>query len=222
MAGRRRAECFCKTDASSMTDNALTVMPTKCATCEVLQQAPLICADCHSLLAHVQGADYFELFGLTRRYDIDEAELNRKYLAISRNIHPDRFGGAGPEMQSFALRASAAINQAYDVLRDPHRRAEYLLESSGGKSSAEDKRVPPDLLGKVMMLREEIEDARAAGDTAAISTMRASIEQDRSAAQQRIGALCAELIANGSEATKGELRMQLNAMKYLDNLLAQL
>ena len=205
-----------------MTENTLTAMPTKCATCEVLQQAPLACTDCHSLLAHVQGADYFELFGLPRRFEIDEAELSRKYLAICRNIHPDRFGGTGAEMQSFSLRAPSAVNQAYEVLHSPHRRAEYLLESAGGKSSADDKRVPADLLGKVMMLREEIEEAKSSGDMSTLSSMRATIEQDRRKAHQQIAALCGKLTADGSQETKDELRMQLNAMKYLDNLLAQL
>lgn len=204
-----------------MTDVALTAMPAKCNTCEMLAQAPLVCADCHQLLAHVQGADYFELFGLPRRFDIDAAELNRKYLAISRNIHPDKFASAGGEMQSFALRASAAINKAFDVLADAHQRAEYLLERSGGKSAAEDKRVPQDLLARVMMLREEIEEAKASGDHAALDAMRGDVSAQKRRLHETIAELCTRL--DGGEASmKDELRMQLNAVKYLDNLLAQL
>src|SRR2546429_591371 len=83
-------------------------------------------------LAHVHATDYYELFGLPREFQIDRNLLPQRYLGISRNIHPDRFAQVGQEMQTFALRMSAAINKAHDVLRDDFLRAEYLLESSGG------------------------------------------------------------------------------------------
>ena len=196
------------------------VVQTKCMTCEMLAQAPLACTDCHQLLDHVQGADYFELFGLPHRFDLDTAQLNRKYLAISRNIHPDRFATAGSEMQTFALRASAAINKAFNVLSNPRQRAEYLLESSGGKSAADDKRVPKELLTQIMMVREEIEEAKADGDDAALARLKASIAQQKKDAESKIAALC-ERMGDSDDDARDELRLQLNAAKYIDNLMAQ-
>ena len=202
-------------------DPAATAFPTKCASCEALLQVPSSCEDCHQLLAHVQGADYFEVFGQPRRYELDLAALEEKYLAISRNIHPDKWAVAGPEMQAFALRASAAVNQAYDVLRDPIHRAEYLLESAGGPSATQNKQVPPDMLGQVMTLREEIEEAKAEGDEAALEEIRDRLVAQRRRIESRIAALCQDLDAAG-EATKNELRVQLNAMKYVANLLGHI
>jgi molecular chaperone HscB len=187
----------------------------------MLAQAPLACADCHTLLAHVEGADYFELFGLPRRFDLDAAELGRRYLAISRNIHPDRHATADPQMQLFALRAAAAVNRAHDVLRDPFLRAEYLLETSGGKSSAEDKRVPPALLTQVMMLREEIEEAKASQGAAALADLRERISAERAAVEKSVAEWCAKLPAEGAGA-RDALRLELNSLKYWNNLLAQL
>lgn len=201
--------------------NAATV-PARCTTCQVLEQAPLACADCHDLLAHVQGEDYFALFGLPRRYDLDARELDRKYLLICRNIHPDRFAAAGEEMQSFALRASAAINRAHEVLAHPHLRAEYLLESSGGRSAAQDKSVPADLLSQVMEIREEIEEAKSKQDQDSLATIRRTIETRLSETKTRIAALCARLTGDGAQSEKDELRRRLNAVKYLENLLGQL
>jgi molecular chaperone HscB len=203
-----------------MTRMETVAVLSKCTTCEALAQTPLVCQDCNHLLAHVQGADYFELFGLPRAYEIDARDLGRKYLAISRNIHPDRFASGDPSMQSFALRASAAVNRAYEVLGDPRHRAEYLLETAGGQSAAQDKRVPADFLSRVMMLREEIEDARAGGATATLDNMRSAVAQERGETEARIAQLCAAL-PGGSVDTRDELRQQLNALKYLDNLLAQ-
>lgn len=195
--------------------------PAKCLTCEVLRQGPLACAACEQILAHVQSADYFEVFGLPRSHRIDEADLARRYREISRNIHPDRFAAAGPDMQSFALRTSAAVNRAHEVLRDPFRRAEYLLESAGGSSAATDKRVPDGLLAEVMMLREELEDARASGDAAAISAIAEGLRTQRAALAAKIAALCDELVA-GRDGVAPALRLELNAMKYLSNLMALL
>lgn len=203
-----------------MTRMETVAVPTKCTTCEALAQTPLACLDCRQLLAHVQGANYFELFGLPLTYEIDLRELGRKYLAISKNIHPDRFATGDPQMQAFALRASAAVNRAYEVLSDPRHRAEYLLESAGGPSAAQDKRVPADLLSRVMMLREEIEDAKAGGDLATLDGIRAGVTKDRNETETRIARLC-EVLPKSSPDARDELRQQLNAMKYFDNLLAQ-
>jgi molecular chaperone HscB len=199
-------------------DIAATSFPTKCSSCEVLSQVPFSCEDCHQLLAHVQGADYFELFGIPPRYDVDLAALEEKYLAISRNIHPDKYAVAGPEMQAFALRASAAVNQAYDVLRDPIHRAEYLLECAGGPSATQHKHVAPDLLGQIMMLREEIEEAKAAKNQEALQSIHGQLLARHRATEARIAELCSGL-PNIDDAGKTELRVQLNAMKYLTNLL---
>ncbi len=219
--GRRRAAALRDLVRIDMTTQSQSAVPAKCLTCEMLAQAPLACTDCHQLLNHVQGADYFELFGMPRRFDLDAAELNRRYLAISSNIHPDKFATAGNEMQSFALRASAAINKAFNVLKNPRQRAEYLLETAGGKSAADDKRVPPDLLTSVMMLREEIDEAKSDGDTAALDSLRATISRRRDEADRKIAELSGELTGSSDES-KEELRMHLNAAKYIDNLLAQL
>jgi molecular chaperone HscB len=202
-------------------DAERTAAPVKCGTCEALTQVPFACEDCHQLLAHVQGANYFELFGLPRTYEVDSALLEERYLAISRNIHPDKYATAGEEMQAFALRASASVNNAYDVLLDPLHRAEYLLEAAGGKPAAQDKRVPQDLLTQVLMLREELEEAKASNDRATLEALKARVVQRKQATEQKVVSLCRGLTAASSQ-TKDELRLQLNAMKYLNNLLAQM
>ena len=196
------------------------VSPIKCATCDMLRHAPPACQDCHELLAHVQGADYFELFGLPRSFKLSEEALREKHLAICRNIHPDRFAGAGSEMQSFSLRISAAVNKAHEVLNDPWLRANYLLELSGGQSAALDKRVPRDILTQTMMLREEIEEARSSGDRATLDSIKVNVEQMRDKHQKAIETLCDAM--PGTEQIRSDLREQLNIMKYVNNLLAQM
>lgn len=123
-------------------------------------------------------------------------------------------------MQSFALRMSAAVNKACEVLRDDFSRAEYLLESAGGPSAAQDKRVPGDLLNEVMMLREALEEAKASSDRPSITRIAEQVGQRRNRVQTAIASLCERLDSSGDE-TKAQLRQQLNSLKYLNNLLEQ-
>ena len=77
---------------------------------------------------------HFERLGLPRRFRLDAAALEANYLARSREVHPD-FTGNDPA----SLQASAALNEAYTTLREPFRRAEYLLNLEGGPSAARER-----------------------------------------------------------------------------------
>lgn len=184
--------------------------------------SPVCCQACHTLYPLDPSETHFRLFGLPTRYDLDPADLHRRFLSISRQVHPDFFGGRQPEMQALALRLSARINEAYETLRDPVLRAEYLLEISGGKSSAECKSVPGCLLADIMMMREDVERARAAGDHAAIAAVKADVEARRAAALERIASLSRRLPEERSPALLDELRREINGMKFLENFAAEL
>src|SRR5436309_3390277 len=71
--------------------------------------------------------DHFEVFGLPRRLGIDAAQLQRAFYELSRRSHPDFHQAAPPERQAEILEASARLNTAYRVLRDPIARVEYLV-----------------------------------------------------------------------------------------------
>ncbi len=195
-----------------------TSSPASCDVCVRLRGSLSRDANWGELVSHVERADYFEIFGVVRAYQVDLAALQAAYMAISRNIHPDRFALADATVQSAAMRASAIVNRAYETLKDAFARAEYLLETAGGKSAAQDRRVPPDLLGQVMMMREELEDGRAAGDEKRIQSIRADVLEQRRAAQSAVAELCNRLTEQSDEV-RDELRLKLNGLKYLNNLL---
>src|SRR4051794_25698170 len=95
---------------------------------------------------------HFERLGLPRRFRFDPAELDRNYLARSRAVHPDHAGNDRSSQE-----ASAAVNEAYAVLRDPFRRADYLLTLHGGPSAAGQKQAAPEFLEEMLDLRMRIE-----------------------------------------------------------------
>lgn len=108
--------------------------------------------------------DYFEVFGLPRRLQLDEAALRRRFYELARAHHPDFHQHAGPETRARTEATAALVNTAYRALRDPVVRIEYLVrleegratrEGSGGKPAA-----PPALLEEMFEIQEGLEEAR--------------------------------------------------------------
>jgi len=176
--------------------------------------SPLFCGNCGTLQAG-NGLNYFELFGLEPAYELDPAELRRRYLSSARSIHPDRGADA-----ALSLEASARLNEAYRVLSDPLLRAEYLLELVGGKSSAADKSVPQEVLDRTLMLREQIEEARLAGDQPTLATLRGQVGLLVDDVLVAVANLARQL--PGTDLIRQELRQQLNTVKYYQRLLEYL
>lgn len=75
--------------------------------------------------------DYFTLFGLPARYLIDGNQLTTRYQELQRQFHPDRFA-TQPERERLAsMQQAATINDAYQTLKHPLKRAEYMLSLQG-------------------------------------------------------------------------------------------
>jgi molecular chaperone HscB len=130
-------------------------------------------------------SDYFELLGLPRRFAVDGAELERRYLERSRDAHPDRGGAAAQAME---------LNQAYRALRRELPRAEHLLQLEGSPIR-DDQRVAPALLAEILELREELAEARAAGDRAALDRLERAARQRERAELDELAARFAALEA---------------------------
>lgn len=71
--------------------------------------------------------NYFSLFSLPVRYDLDTQALAGRYQDLQRQYHPDRFAAGDAKEQAQALTMAATINDAYQSLKHPLKRAEYML-----------------------------------------------------------------------------------------------
>ena len=169
------------------------------------------------------AVDHFAMLGLEPAYDLSPEVLFERFVALSRQVHPDYFSEGQDRQQRLAMLNSARLNQAYRTLRDPFSRAEYLLELAGGSSSAEDRTVPPNLLAEAMALREQIEEAKAQAADTTLADIREKLlaRRDRTDEQIRVLARQAARPSVSPEVLR-ELRRQLNALKYVANLLEQL
>lgn len=112
-------------------------------------------------------SDYFAVFGLPRKLEVDGEALRRRFYELSREHHPDFHQGADAQRQAEALRRSALVNRAYRALREPLARVEYLIALEEGREVREgtiDKPTAPrELLEEMMEVQEALEEAKAAG-----------------------------------------------------------
>ena len=108
-------------------------------------------------------ANDFELFGLPQQFALDRGQLDDTWKALQREAHPDRFAPEGAAAQRVAMQWSVRINEAYQRLKDPLKRAAYLCELRGVPVQAEsNKAMPPAFLMQQMEWREALDDAEGA------------------------------------------------------------
>lgn len=169
--------------------------------------------------------DHFHRLGLPRRFVLDAGELERAYLAHSRAVHPDfHLAGSSADLDA-SLELSAAVNEAYNTLRDPFARAEHLLALAGGPTAGEHKQVPPAFLAEVMDAREEVEQAR--NNPAAAERLGRAFATRYDGLMAEVAGLYEALDALPPDAPpRANLRLRvrglLNAAKYVRGLVRDL
>ena len=178
-----------------------------CWSCErAADAAPggLTCSACGALLPPDAKTSYFSVFGVEPRFDLNLDALEARFRELSRKLHPDRFARADPRARRASLQRSVQLNEAWRALKDPFKRAEYLLSLSGISLA---KEVPPALLMETLELREELGDARAAGDDAKVQAMAGAMRARVQAAMRSV----AEGLAAGRLDDVGE---ELVTLRY--------
>lgn len=112
----------------------------------------------------LQSTD-FDIFGLAPQFAIDRSALDARWKDLQREAHPDRFATAPAAAQREAMQWSVRINEAYQRLKEPLKRAAYLCELNGAPIRAEDNTaMPPAFLMQQMQWRENLDDADTLAD----------------------------------------------------------
>ncbi len=193
-------------------------VPRTCWKCGASTQA-LFCPACNTL--QPPPSDYFQLFELHPALSIDLDDLQRRFYALSRQLHPDRFQRKSGQEQEYSLEATAVLNDAYRALRDPVQRAEYMLKRNGFAATEQrSKDVPPELLEEVFEFNMALEELRD-GDS--------SVRPQLSSARERflglrndIDTQLGELFSSydrGEQEALATIRGALNRRRYIQNLV---
>ena len=183
------------------------------------------------------STDYFAVFGLPRKLEIDLSWLEQKFLQLSWKLHPDNFVNASEPERELSLKRSSELNDAYRALRDPLARVEYLLQIEGQRKEGEKKQqAPPELLEEVFELNESLDELREARQSCAdLIELKGKLESAEDNFQQKLQEVDAQLQsvarewdaaagANTDAAARKKLfaRMNelLNRRSYIRNLVA--
>jgi molecular chaperone HscB len=188
-------------------------VPVACWSCSVAHnESTLFCPHC-SKIQPPRGGDFYSVFGLSPRLNLDLPLLEKEFHRLSRRLHPDRFARAAENEKEWSLADSALLNDAYRTLKDPLTRSEYLLKLHGAEIgeqySAKDRRegemgasrVPADLLEEVFDLNMQLEEMRTAHKMGAEEDP--EMKQNLTKAREKFEAL--------RDAVDRDLRSQWNA-----------
>ena len=199
------------------------------------------CRSCGKLQPHRKEVDYFLFFGLSRNLKVDAVDLEERFYALSRKLHPDNFYRALETERAASLEKSAVLNDAYRTLKEPLARAHYLVELEGEKVEGNNKNVPPELLEEVFELNEWLAELKTAGkesqtDDSHIQELRSQLEQAQANFKNRMEELYKDLGEQSvrwdqiieSGTLEGERRSVLRRLvellsksNYLRNLLLE-
>ena len=112
-------------------------------------------------VASLQSSD-FELFGVPARFAQSQEVLSARWKELQHEAHPDKFVAQGGAAQRLAMQWSVRINEAYQRLKNPLKRAVYLCELNGVPIQAEtNTAMPTDFLMQQMEWREALHTAES-------------------------------------------------------------
>ena len=154
---------------------------------------------------------------------MDSADLERQYLSLCREVHPDYFQSSGTIEQRASLGLAAGLNESYTILRDPFHRAEYLLQLEGGPTAAELKEMSKAFLQEMLELRMDIEDIKSSPESPEFLAMAKKLAQRRENLLTQVSLRFGRLTEDPSrDQLLKEVRQLLNATKYVQGLIRDL
>jgi molecular chaperone HscB len=215
-----------------------SAVPVACWSCSIgHNDFTLFCPNC-SKIQPPPGGDYFSVFGMKPRLNLDLPALEAEFHRLSRKLHPDRFARAQENEKQWSLADTALLNDAYRTLKDPIRRTGYLLKLEGaeigeehsGKNRVDPSRVPADLLEEVFELNMQLEEMRSARKMGEEDPeLQASLSEAKKKFQGLLDAVDKDLRIEwtawdeGNEAARGVAQNKMVALldrrRYLSNLL---
>ena len=195
-------------------DGTLTATtPASCWSCGgPTDAASAFCGTCRAVQPP-QPVDHFGRLGLPVDFAVDIGELDRRYFALQRQLHPDRFATRTARERAISQSQAVALNEAYEALKDPLTRATYLLKLKGVDANPDGCHTvnDPTLLMEQMERREALLEAVTPAEVEALAR-EASSHVSESEAAIAAAFAAGHLEKAGAETTR---------LKYLVKLVEE-
>ena len=161
--------------------------------------------------------NYFEIFSIPATFQVNLNELADHYRELQSRFHPDRVAGSGEQEKLQAIQVTSFLNEAYETLKSPQRRAAYLLEMRGiDVHQVNQSDLPPELLLEQIELREQLEELpREESSLGELESLRNRIETRQTESQGKFA------LALNSEQP-AEARKSYYEMQYFAKLSAEI
>ena len=138
------------------------------------------CEHCTKLQPLPDQRDYFSFMGFERKMQLDPKKLEETFYALSRQFHPDFYQNKSEQEKTLSLERAAILNKAFQVLKDPLQRVEYLLALECPVPEKERMKAPAALLQEVFDIQERVEiyrQAKAAGESDRLASLKEEMQQ---------------------------------------------
>lgn len=161
----------------------------------------------------------FEIFTLTPGFQIDTAALKTKWLALSKQYHPDFLQNATEWEQADALQTLAEINKAYKLLQNKTQLIEYILAEKGLWQANEKQQLSPQFLAEMMEANEALAEAEMEDNSAATQQIFSQLEQTNHELETSMAAIFEKPLENCTQEELLQVKQYLYHKKYLARIL---
>jgi len=160
---------------------------------------------------------YFELFGQDLRFDLDLQQLHSEQQRLQAIYHPDRFVTASEQEKRLSVQQASWINEAFETLSNPVKRARYMLELSGLELN-DDSETTSDaaFLMEQISIREEIDECRSDADPLSCC------DQIAAKLRSKVEQFGSEFITSYDQGELDAARLSSRKMQFVQRILDQL
>ncbi len=164
---------------------------------------------------------YFEFYDLPLAFSIDEAQLKKKFYALSKEYHPDFHANEPQDKQDEILELSTINNKAYKVLSDPLKRIEYILELHDLIAEGDKYTLPQDFLMDMMDVNEALMDMEYDPDPSRLMTISSEVDQLEASLFDELKKLTDEFDAISGSGRK-EILIKIRDIWYREKYLMRI
>ena len=133
---------------------------------EEFKQWSMFCASCKTIQPSA-NIDHFTRLDVNRSFEVGEKILEVAYFTKQRLLHPDIFIRRPDQEKKYSVGHAVDLNDAYETLKSPLKRAEYLLNLEGiivNQDNSTSVKPSQAMLMESLEMREELESAENSDD----------------------------------------------------------
>ncbi|MCE3231953.1 MAG: molecular chaperone protein containing DnaJ domain [Rickettsiaceae bacterium] len=150
---------------------------SNCWSCSAEVSGSIFCPSCKKIQPS-GPINHFIRLGMPIDFEIGAKNLEVAYFGLQRQLHPDLFVNKSDKEKSFSMQQTIDLNTAFETLKSPLKRAEYMLSLQGITVNSDNATVKPsqEILLESLETREQLENATTSDD---LRTMSVSAAESR-------------------------------------------